>query len=371
MKKTDYEKMIDIDVPNDLDIFIEKGLKKGKKTMRRRRNIKNVGIGMVATFALFVGSINVSPTFANSLKDIEVVGTLVKKLQWNDGSLSGGSDVKNAKASIKLEKDKDKERLVLSFNNKDAGLYNATLSHFPETVTISLPGTEKINIMGDVERSKDASSYIKSIYSLSENKGNNTYLQIEFDDSTDVSVEEYKNPGQIVINLKPGKFDGRDIYSVRTLSFKNKEDLDKIIKNVDSSKYRLLRDDKASYFVEFAQFDKEEDANKAKDKFGVDTIVEKRWSNNVPVEFLTNEAYRENKVLNEYNDILMNSTEIQDVLNYLDANLNKLSDEGNETLLKGLTGYIKDDYKNYDLNKLNKYYKMMDKDIYKELGINK
>ena len=80
--------------------------------------------------------------------------------------------------------------------------------------------------------------------------------------------------------------------------------------------------------------------------------------------------YIENKPVEE-SGIPQIKEKYQDILNYLDSHLNKLSDEGNEILLKGLTGYIKDDYKNYDLNQLNKYYRMMNKDIYKELGIKK
>lgn len=363
MKNNDYEKMINIEVPKDLDMFIHNGINKGKKNLKIKNYIIKSTTGILTTFAIFVGSINISPTFADSLKEMPIVGTLVQKFQWNESNVKGGKLTSNSKASITLNKEGEKEQLVLSFDSKDAGLYNATLEHFPETVTISLPGTEKVNILDEVERRKDASSYIKSIYSLSQDEGNTTYLQIEFDDTTDVNIEEYKDPGKIVINLKPGVFEGKDIYSVRTLSFKNEKDLDNLIKNIQPSQYRILRDEENGYFLELGQFDKEEYAVKLTEKLEKNTIIEERWTNNAPVAFFTEQDYLDDKKLDEYYKVLMNATDIEEILDYLDTNLKDSSKEVQETLLKGLTGYIKDDYDKYNLDKLNNYYNIVGKDI--------
>lgn len=368
MKNNEYEKMISIEIPDELDLSINKGITTGKKIIKRRKYIKKSTIAVAAAFVIFIGGINVSPSFADSLKDVPILGTLVEKFQWNAEFVKGGKLINSSKASITLKKNGEKEQLILSFNSKDAALYNATLNHFPETVTISLPGTESIDIIGEVERKKDASSYIKSIYSLKQDKAKTTYLQIEFEDTADVSIEEYKDPGKIVINLKPGIFEGRYIYSVRTLSFTKEEDLYKIIENIEPSEYRILRDDKNGYFLELGQFNNEEDAYNLANTFDTDLIVEKRWSNNVPTSFSSKEEYMDAQMISEYYELLMNATNVQEILDYLDKHLEQASITVQDTLLKGLTGYIKTDLKMYDLDKLNIYYKRIGKDIYEELN---
>ena len=369
MKNNDYKKMINVDIPDELDICIKDGLKKGKKKVKTRKCVKRLTTGIVTTFAIFVGSINISPAFADSLKDVAIVGTLVKQFQLNAEKVQGGTSLNYTRASINLEKDGEREKLILSFDSKDAALYNATLNHFPETVTISLPGTDKVNILGESESIRNSSSYVKSIYSLNQDEENTTYLQIEFNDTADIYIEEYKDPGKIVINLKQGTFEGRDIYSVRTLSFAKEQDLKNLIKNIDASKYRILRDDKNGYLLEFGQFDKKEDAQKFTKDIGLYTIVETRWSNDVPTGFFSKEEYIDENIMNEYYQLLMKTTDIQDILDYLDNHMSSSSKNVQDNLLKGLTGYIKGEFKDYDLDKLNKYYKMIGKDIYQELRL--
>lgn len=369
MEQPNYNDLIQLEIPKELDKAILAGIQKGKKNMNRHKYLLRTTAGVAAAFALFVGGINFSPAFAASLEDVAILGTLVKAFQWNTPQVDGGQPTQGEQASIALHKNGEEEQLVLSFNREDAALYHAELKHFPETVTFSLPGTQKVDVVGEVERAKDASAYIKSIYSLDQDNGTATYLQIEFEDTADVSIQEYKDPGSIVIQLKPGVFDGKEIYSVRTLSVQQ-EGLAEMQKQPNAAQYRILRDEQYGYFLELGQFDtKEEAEQQVKKSTTVDLrwIIEKRWSNNVPAFYGSDADYAAAQMEQEYYEVLMSATDIQPILDYLDVHLATAAPEVQSTLLRGLTGFIRGESEQYDLKALNRYYQMAGQDIFEQL----
>ncbi len=65
-------------------------------------------------------------------------------------------------------------------------------------------------------------------------------VQIEFDVTADVAVEEYKDPVIIVVRLKEGEFVGQNVYSLRTLSM-DQDALTKMQKDFPDA--RILHDD--------------------------------------------------------------------------------------------------------------------------------
>lgn len=128
----------------------------------------------------------------------------------------GQTDV-TAKAAVSFQSGADSEQLTLTFDAANAAAYKASLAHFPETVTLTLPSTQEVSVLEEVNQARENSRFIKSVYVLGRADGA-SQVQIEFDVTADVAVEEYKDPGSIVVRLKEGEFVGQNVYSLRTLS---------------------------------------------------------------------------------------------------------------------------------------------------------
>ncbi|PID21176.1 anti-sigma factor [Sporosarcina sp. P3] len=73
--KKDYD---DIEIPPELDHVVKDSIQRAKNTKKKRSPMRNWSIGVAAAATLFVGSINASPTFANSLVNIPVLGSIVQ-----------------------------------------------------------------------------------------------------------------------------------------------------------------------------------------------------------------------------------------------------------------------------------------------------
>lgn len=359
------------DVPPELlDGAILSGIRKGKKKMNQKKYIVRTVGSAAAAFAIFVGSINASPAFAAKLEDVAVLGTLVHAFQWNETSVKGGQASQNSRASVALEKNGVNEQLTLTFDGEQAARYEAVLAHFPETVTITLPDTKAEDVKREVEDFREKSDYIKAVHLWQ--TGQAASLQIEFDLDTAVGVEEYENPGRIVVKLAPGEFEGRDIYSVRTLSAKDTGALEQM-QNGYGETARVLLDEQGKPFVELRQFDTQAEAERflGSQSNADSLIVEKRWSNNAPASYDSRKAYENAQIEREYLDLLNQSTDIQPVQAFLEKHFTAADEEVREALLSGLTGWLAADPEQYDLEKLNQYYKAMGQDIYQALGVEK
>ncbi|MDW0110605.1 RsiV family protein [Sporosarcina aquimarina] len=73
--KKEYE---DIDIPAELDEMVRQSIQKAASTKKKRSFVKRYVLSSAAAAALFVGSINASPAFANSLVNIPVLGSIVE-----------------------------------------------------------------------------------------------------------------------------------------------------------------------------------------------------------------------------------------------------------------------------------------------------
>lgn len=365
MDRPNEKDLLHIEIPDELDQAIQLGVRKGKKMMNRRKYIQRTAAGAAAAFAVFVGSINASPALAANLQDVAVLGTLVRAFRWNAPEAAGGKDAVSAKAAVDFRKTDGAEQLTLSFGSADAAAYRASLAHFPETVTLTLPSTREVQVLEAVSRAREDSALIKSVYTLGRTDGA-ALLQIEFDETADVSVEEYREPGRIVIHLKPGAFEGRDVYSVRTLSL-DEDGLKQALAAFPEA--RVLRDETVGYLLEIGQYDSA-DAAEAACRAAADPLlfVEKRFGNNVPGHYDSQAAVSDAQLERAYADVLAQADTIQPVLDFLDQHLAAASPAVQDTLLRGLTGLIRDDPSRYDLDALGRYYQMAGQDIQSALA---
>ncbi|WP_199171903.1 anti-sigma-V factor rsiV [Sporosarcina sp. P13] len=68
----------DIEIPSELDEVVKQTIQRATITKKRRSPVKRWSLGVAVAVAMFVGSINVSPAFANSLVNIPVLGSIVE-----------------------------------------------------------------------------------------------------------------------------------------------------------------------------------------------------------------------------------------------------------------------------------------------------
>ena len=248
MKRPNESELLYVEIPEELDAAILRGVQNGKRIMNHKKYVQRTVAGAAAVFAIFVGSINASPALAANLEDVAVLGSLVRVFRWNTPEAEGGQTDVTAKAAVSFQSGADSEQLTLTFDAANAAAYKASLAHFPETVTLTLPSTQEVGVLEEVNQARENSQFIKSVYVLGRADGA-SQVQIEFDVTADVAVEEYKDPGSIVVRLKEGEFVGQNVYSLRTLSM----DQDALAKaQKDFPDARILRDDGEGWLLEIA-----------------------------------------------------------------------------------------------------------------------
>ena len=216
MKRPNENELQYVEIPEELDAAILRGVQNGKRIMNRKKYVQRTVAGAAAVFAIFVGSINASPVLATNLEDVAVLGSLVRVFRWNTPEAEGGQTDVTAKATVSFQSGADSEQL-----------------------TLTLPSTQEVGVLEEVNQARENSRFIKSVYVLGRADGA-SQVQIEFDVTADVAVEEYKDPGSIVVRLKEGEFVGQNVYSLRTLSM-DQDALTKMQKDFPDA--HILRDD--------------------------------------------------------------------------------------------------------------------------------
>ena len=66
------------EIPSELKEVVNSSIREAKKNRKKNRAFKQWGIGVAAAAALFVTSVNVNPTLAQSLSNVPVLGSIVQ-----------------------------------------------------------------------------------------------------------------------------------------------------------------------------------------------------------------------------------------------------------------------------------------------------
>ncbi|HHY72568.1 MAG TPA: DUF3298 and DUF4163 domain-containing protein [Bacillus bacterium] len=103
----------DIPIPNELDFVVKKALKQKKK---RHVIMMKPLVGVGAAAIILITGVNTSPTFANTLSEVPLVGSIVKVLTFTEFKV----DEETAKADIKIPAITNMENKTLeaTLNNK-------------------------------------------------------------------------------------------------------------------------------------------------------------------------------------------------------------------------------------------------------------
>lgn len=92
--KRDYE---NIDIPDELNKVVQNSIREAKKVKKKRPFFRNWMIGTAAAAALFVGSINISPSFAQAMGNVPLLGSIVQVLTVQELTI----DEKTYQANVK------------------------------------------------------------------------------------------------------------------------------------------------------------------------------------------------------------------------------------------------------------------------------
>ena len=335
---------IEVSIPKDLDEVIQRGIRDGKQAAARRRRVRklltrSVGCAVLA-LGIAAGGIRLSPAFAEAVGDLPVLGELVQIFGQNQPLARGGGRAGEGTAVLTMGRDGETEWFRLEFSQADASWYQAGFASCPKTVTITLPGTEGVSLLPEISGVRDASRYIKSVWQLPGGFRGDTTIQLELEHDADVQIQEYREPGGLVIRLTPCELQTETVYSVRTLSMEP-EELEKFAAGpYETESLRVLRDDSGACFLEFGQYAAPEEAQKACRALEGAAIVEVRTGNNVPVCFRTMEDYESSCLLNQYARILHGAEPLEHVLDFLDQHFAAAGREAQEVMLAGLSGLL-------------------------------
>lgn len=300
-RQKDLKKIYDdIEVPKDLDQFVESALKSGRDKMskNKKKRIWLTSIASVAIIAIiFTTTINTIPSFANSLISIPGVGELVRILKFTDAKAQGGEITDGADArSISLKKIGKNEIITLRFMNNNNGEARETVPHYtikymdnPSTMTFIINGAREMNAEKDFQYLKD-SEYISDVYRTVILDDSAVKFNIVFKSPLKYEVKEFNNPAQVQVTLMHGEnVDAKKVYSVRTTSYESGEELGIIEETVfNESNVRVLKDKEGTFCVEIGNFDTKEKAeNMVKElnkKYGeaLKLIIEERAGNSAP-----------------------------------------------------------------------------------------
>lgn len=357
---------ISVSIPDDLNDVIQQGIARGRKAAARRAHARRLAMQSACSLALvlvlLVGGINVSPTFAAAVEDVPVLGQLVRIFGKNEPVVEGGVQTDGGSAALTMERRGDTEEIRLAFQQSDASLYQAVFSSYPKTITVTLPGTSGVEILSEISRAGDTSQYIKSVCLLPTSTQDTSIIQLELESDADVQIEEYRDPGSLVIRLTPADIQLDTIYSVRTLSFDSQE-IPEIAAQYTGDSTRLLRDDSGKFFLELAQYTTQEEAEHAAASFPGDVIVETRTGNNVPVCYQTLEDYKSSQLLDQYYQLLITSTSAEPILDFLDEHFANAAPQEQDEMLRGLTGFFEDADENEDWDRAAAYYRLAGQEV--------
>ena len=73
--KKDYD---EVEIPSELEDVVKSSIQQAKTARKKRIHLKQWTIGVAAAAALFIGSINMSPSFAQAMANVPVLGSIVE-----------------------------------------------------------------------------------------------------------------------------------------------------------------------------------------------------------------------------------------------------------------------------------------------------
>lgn len=217
-----------IEIPDRLEDVVNESL--GKKV---KNSFK--WVSAAASFGIIVVSINLSPSFANTLEKVPVIGSLVKVVNLANYRIEdNGFDVSIKSPKIEGLKNKELEyKLNKEFEKEGKNLYNSYLKEIENLKKDGIEGREMVDSWYDVKTDNDKILSL-ALYTYHAQASSNTegkYYTIDKENETVLTLE--------------GMFNGSDY--VNSISENIKEQMKERMKQ-DKDKVYWLDDEMAENF---------------------------------------------------------------------------------------------------------------------------
>lgn len=126
------ENYMNIEIPDKLDDIVNQAIN-NKKSANKINIVKNLGI-LAASLVVFIGSVNISHVFANTLEDIPVIGNIVKVVNLSNYNFNkNGFDVSVRVPKVEGLKNKKLEKEINEELQKEGkSLYNEYINEIKE-----------------------------------------------------------------------------------------------------------------------------------------------------------------------------------------------------------------------------------------------
>ncbi|GAA0179754.1 hypothetical protein SH2C18_25740 [Clostridium sediminicola] len=292
--KNDYD---NIEIPNELDDFINKGIMKGRNEMKKKNSKSKWFKGAASTAAVFVAftlSVNTIPAFANSIIDIPVIGELVKIVQIDKESVTGGKITDGADVdSIDIKENGKGESIVIGISNDNiiadiAPHFDVEYNEYPYSLTFTISGARGLSAEKYFDSLKE-NKFVSDVYKIITMDDSMVRFNVTLNGPVKVEVQEYKDPAQIIVNLtEADQITEKIIYSVRSASYPNGEQIGIMEEMFGVESSRIIKDKDGTFLVEAGTFERIEEANEKieeiKNNFGSEMkiYIEERNAGDIP-----------------------------------------------------------------------------------------
>lgn len=282
VEKKIKETVESIPIPDGLELAIAKGIEAGRKERNKTMNVVHIpkkkstpvltriaaSIAMVIVILGAAG--NLSPSFADVLTDIPVLGAIMKPLIFVNHEATGGEITDGIQLDDVTEViTENGSSIYIHFaDNGDsidlASAYEIVHTENPDVLSFSISGIRMMQMTEDFEVIK-ASDYVKDIYQVMTLDDSMVRFNIVLADNVDFEAFEHVSPAMLELRLTTRATEQTEetMYSVRSYSYPKSEGFAILEESLYHREiaYRIMKDEAGWFYYEFGRFYAEDKAD--------------------------------------------------------------------------------------------------------------
>ena len=262
MRIEDYDK---VEIPKNLNDYIDKGIEKGIDYNKSHKNIvyKRSAAIVAASLIALVTASNV-PAFANELVKVPIIGEVVKVLDFTN-SVSFGGVITDGNNIVIDSFKKDTINIYFTNNGEfvaDTPNYEIEYREYPYTLVFTFSGVRRLDDT-KIEKQIESIPYIKDIYKIMVLDDSMYKIAVELDKNVSFKVTEHKDPAMIQIKLNSSKKETSKggAYFIRTEEFEYGEQMAQIEEMLpNETNKEIQKVENGKYIIQYGPYESEEDA---------------------------------------------------------------------------------------------------------------
>ena len=230
------EDYMNIKISDKLEDRVNEAIKKSKKIKKRGKKKKKGFIGVAASVAVVIGMLNVSPAFADAVKEVPIVGNLVNLVVVKNYKVND----KNVEADINV--------------SKIDGLKNKELQDNLNEEFMKQGKEAYENLIKEIPDIGEGKKYVGMDYKIKSET--DSILSIEVSKS-EIQASGYETRKHYVIDKE------KQVVLTLPLIFKDKSYVDVISDNIKEQMRKQMKEDEGkSYFIDSEKYFAEDDFKK-------------------------------------------------------------------------------------------------------------